>query len=163
MNILQQDEDLRLRPVNLTTDIDLALPWYADCEVLKYSENSSDSYGKNTISGMYNFFLKRGELYIIEIKDKKEHWKAVGDAALTPDTVPIAIGLPEYRNRGYGKRALKLIITRAKQLGWNKLRTKGIWTNNPRSRKTFESVGFKLVKTGPDNENRESWFHELEL
>lgn len=163
MNIPLQDEDLRLRPVELPGDIDLALSWYADPEVLKYSENTPEPYGRNTIEGMYRFFMKRGEAYIIEARDAAGYWEAIGDAALTPDTVPIVIGAPEYRNRGYGRRVLKLLIARARELGWRKLKTKGIWTSNPRSRRTFEAAGFRLAGTGPDNEGRESWFYEMEL
>jgi RimJ/RimL family protein N-acetyltransferase len=163
MNILQNTPDLRLRPVELPADIQLALPWYADPEVMDLSEGISEPYGEDTIGGMYRFFLARGEAFIIEVRDETGDWLAIGDAALTPETVPVVIGVPEYRSRGLGRRVLALIIEHAREQGWAKLKTKGIWTRNPRSRRAFEAVGFKLVETGPDNEGRESWFHELDL
>lgn len=163
MCILQQDPDLRLRPVKLPEDIARALPWYADPEVMEFSEDCSEPYGEKDVGGMYRYFLKRGEVYIIEVRGEPGEWLPVGDVALTSKSVPIVIGVPEYRNRGLGRRVLSLIIDRARGLGWTKLATKGIWIRNQRSRRAFEAVGFRLVDTGPDNGGRESWFHELDL
>ena len=163
MRILQRDQDLRLRPVQLPEDARLALPWYADAEVMRLSEDVLEPYDEDTISGMYEYLLARGEAYIIEVREASGDWRAIGDIALTPETVPIVIGLPEDRNRGLGRRALELVIGRARDLGWAKLETKSIWTRNTRSRHVFESVGFKLVRVGPDDQGRESWFHRLDL
>jgi RimJ/RimL family protein N-acetyltransferase len=161
--ILQRDPGLRLRSVRLPEDVSIALPWYADPEVMDLSESTREPYDEAVVKGMYSYLLGRGEAYIIEVRDEARGWMPVGDVALTPQSVPIVIGVPEHRNRGLGRRVLELVIARARELGWRVLRTKGIWTRNTRSRRLFEAVGFKLVGTGPDREGRECWFHELEL
>jgi GNAT superfamily N-acetyltransferase len=78
----------------------------------------------------YRYFLERGEVYIIEVREAPGLWTPIGDVSLTPETVPIVIGVPAYRNRGLGKRVLRLVIRRARDLGWARLKTKGIWTRN---------------------------------
>ena len=154
---------MRLRPVELPGDAALAVPWYGDPDVMRLSEDTTEPYDEETVRRMYAWFLQRGEAWIIEVRTASGAWRAVGDVALTPDTVPIVIGVPEHRDRGLGRRVLRLVIEHARRLGWQKLRTKGIWVGNERSRRAFEAVGFSLVATGPDNAGRESWFHELAL
>ena len=158
-----QDADLRLRPVVLPDDVALAVPWYGDAEVMRLSEFTTEPYDAETVRRMYAWFLERGEAWIVELRTDAGTWEPIGDIALTPDTVPIVIGRPEHRGRGYGRRALRLVVDHARRLGWQRLRTKGIRVGNDRSRRAFEAAGFRLVRTGPNEAGHDTWFHELAL
>jgi len=136
------DGDLRLRPARLPDDISLAVPWYSDPEVMRFSEGDENAtYDAGMIGKMYEYLAGLGELYIIELEGA-DAWVAIGDVTLAPDTTPLVIGVAEYRSRGYGKRVLRLLIGRARKLGWSQMRTKGIYTFNVRSRRLFEGLGF---------------------
>jgi RimJ/RimL family protein N-acetyltransferase len=140
---LLQDGELRLRPARLPDDIPLAEPWYSDPEVMRLSEGDENaSYDAAMIGKMYEYLAQKGELYIIE-RFSGEQWVAIGDVTLAPDTMPIVIGLAEFRSRGYGKRIIRLLVERAKTLGWPELRIKSVKTYNPRSKRLFESLGFE--------------------
>ena len=136
--------------------------WTKDYAVFVAEEESRILGFAELLTRLYRYFLEYGELYVIEIL-LGDQWLPIGDVALCPDTVPILIGSEEYRSKGYGKRALTLVVQRARHLGWKKLITCGIYTYNPRSRGLFESVGFKLVDTRLDEEGQLCWFHEMEL
>jgi RimJ/RimL family protein N-acetyltransferase len=138
-----RDGELRLRPAKLPDDVPLAEPWYQDPEVMRLSEGDEDArYDTGMIEKMYRYLADQGELYIIELL-KGEQWIQIGDVTLAPDTIPIAIGVAEYRSRGYGKRILTLLVDRARSLGWRQLKVKRVYTFNPRARRLYESLGFK--------------------
>lgn len=152
-----QDGELRLRPARLPDDIELALPWYSDPEVMRYSEGDAEvTYDAEMISKMYRYLSEQGELYIIELRTGGD-WRPIGDVTLAPETIPIVIGVAEYRSRGYGQRALGLLVDRARALGWRELRVKRVYTFNQRSRRLFESQGF--VQDGDEfiDEGQPSW------
>ncbi len=132
---------LRLRPA-VIGDVETAMPWYSDPEVLRYSEDVSDPYNSETVTRMYRYLMESGELYIIEVLENGK-WKAIGDACLMKNSVPIVIGSAEYRSRGYGKIVLGMLIERAIMLGWQCVKVKGIYSHNTRSLRLFESMGFK--------------------
>lgn len=126
-------------------DVETALPWYSDSEVLKYSKARSEPYGIDTVQRMYSYLKKSGDFYIIEIWEN-DFWKPIGDACLMKDSTPIVIGSPEYRSRGIGGRILSMLIDRALNPGWEEMHVKGIYSYNLRSIRLFASKGF--VKTG---------------
>jgi len=137
-----RDGELRLRPARLPDDIQLAVPWYSDPEVMRCSEGDADrTYDAEMIGEMYRYLSEHGELYIIELYTGGD-WRPIGDVTLAPGTMPIVIGVPEYRSRGYGQRAIGLLVDRARQLGWHELRVKRVYTFNERSRRLFVSLGF---------------------
>ncbi len=137
---LLNDSGLRLRPWSME-DVDYAEAWYSDIEVLRNSEGTEKPYSREKIEEMYRYLSARGELYIIEVEESGS-WKPIGDACLMPDSLPIVIGEPNYRSKGYGKRALALLISRARSKGWKELRVKGVYSNNENSIKLFLSLGF---------------------
>ena len=152
-----QDGDLRLRPVRLPEDLALALPWYQDTEVLRFSEGEgTQAYDLATVERMYRYLDGCGELYVIEVETPRG-WYPVGDVTLCRDTLPIVIGDPAYRSRGLGGRVLRLLVQRATDLGWPELKVKSIFTYNQRSRRLFEGAGFRLTGGGTDNGGREFW------
>lgn len=141
MNIVSKEGDLRLRSATMG-DVEQAMPWYSDAEVLRFSEASNSPYDRNTVERMYKYLMENGEFYIIEALDGNV-WTAIGDACIMPDSIPIVIGNPNYRSRGIGKKVLTMLIERARELDWKILRVKGIYHYNERSIRLFKSLGFK--------------------
>src|SRR5205807_1826866 len=90
-------------------------------------------------------------------------WVPIGSADLCPDTLPMFIGAARHRGKGYGTRALRLLVGRARQLGWKKLRTKGVYAYNERSRRMFIQAGFAVVQSGGEREGEPDWIFELDL
>ena len=100
---------VRLRPLNLPDDIEVAVPWYADQEVLYFSEGPGvQACDRIRIEKMCRWLSDRGHVFVIEIFD--ETWRPVGDAALCETLMPIVIGDVKYRNRGVGSQALQRLI-----------------------------------------------------
>lgn len=161
---LSSGSDLRLRPADLPRDVMAAVPWYHDPEVLRFSEgDGTPPYDAAMVERMYRYLSERGELYVIEVHDGKGDWHPIGDATLSPDSLPLVIGQPEYRSRGLGKRVLGLLIGRARELGWAELQVRRVFTYNARSRRLFEGVGFTLAGGGTDEDGRPYWSFRLRL
>lgn len=149
-----QDGPVRLRPVDLPGDIEVAWPWYQDEETLALSERpGTEPMSRSRVERMYQLQAARGEFYLIEVAATPEAggaWQPVGDVMLAPDTLPIVIGEPSARRRGIGRRVLALLIARAQELGWAELQAKQIWAHNLGSRRLFQSAGFVLAATAVD-------------
>ena len=133
-------EGVRLRTVDALEYERLALPWYADPDVLRFSESSAQAYDVSMIRRMFESLSTRGELYVIEVDDRAS-FCPVGDAALLEDALPIAIGVPEQRSRRVGTRVLRLLVRRACELGWNTLRVGGVLCDNVRALRMYEGAG----------------------
>ena len=106
--------------------------------------DASARYDADNILGMYRYLQGRGEVYVIEVQ-KPPQWIAVGDAALCPNLIPIVIGDGKYRSRGLGTRVLRLLIARARELGWRRIGVSGVFTYNPRARRLLEGAGFRVT------------------
>lgn len=159
-----QTERLRLRPAQYPDDCAIALPWYRDPEVLYFSEGEGvEPYDLDTVKAMYKYLMGIGELYILEARTPAGEWVPIGDATLSPDTLPIVIGEKAYRSRGIGKLALGLLVERARALGWKKLKAKQIYTYNIRSHNLFAGFGFRVVGTGADDNGNSYNSYELNL
>jgi hypothetical protein len=112
-----QDGLLRLRLAVLPDDVALALPWYVDPEVLYPSEGAgTPPCDATAVERIYRNLASHGELYLIEVHEPAG-WRAIGDAALCLDSVPIVIGEAGCRSQGLGTRVLFLLIHRARELG----------------------------------------------
>ncbi len=145
--IILIDNNLRLRKIN-ENDYDIALSWYQDMEVLKGTAGvgREEPYDKATVKNMYEYLIRIGECYIIEVLEKAS-WIPIGDVTLSKETMPIVIGNKSYWNKGIGKRVVKTLIKRAKQLGYKKLNLQEIYFDNERSLRLFKSCGFKQIGT----------------
>lgn len=152
MEHILQEGNLRLRPAGLK-DALTAIPWYSDPEVLRNSEGSSVPYDAEKVRKMYSYLKSNGHFFIIELK-VEDTWTPIGDACLMENSVPIVIGIPEFRSKGYGRTTLKLLITLAKNLGWEEMRVRGIYPYNKVSIRLFESAGFKRSGTIEDELGR---------
>jgi L-amino acid N-acyltransferase YncA len=135
-------------------DVAEALDWYGDPDVLYYSEGADASpFSIERVRNMYRILHDTGELYLIEVQENGQ-WKRIGDVTLAAHTLPIVIGDAAWRSRGVGSRVLRLLIGRARELGWESLTAKSIWDDNLKSRRLFESVGFRLVESAVDATGR---------
>ncbi|WP_273365626.1 GNAT family N-acetyltransferase [Alicyclobacillus herbarius] len=161
-NILQDDE-LRLRPFRGESDVDSAIAWYQEPEVLRDSEGEgTEPYDRETVERMYRYLSGHGELYIIEVREN-EAWQSIGDVTLCPDMIPIVIGDARYRGHGIGPRVIRILIGRAKDLGWKRVVVSKIYSYNQRSRRMFESLGFRCTGEFIDDKGRACMKMELML
>lgn len=157
------DNDLQLRPIQLTEDLSIALPWYQFKEVLYYSEGEGTlPYDITTIVRMYNYLTKNGDVSIIEIRIS-DQWMPIGDATLSKEIVPIVIGHKQFRGKGIEKRVISLLLKRAKGLDWKQIKVNKIYSYNVASRKMFESFGFTKIENGLDEKGREYYSYKLIL
>ena len=138
---------VRLRRAEIDEYARLALAWYRDPEVLELSEGGAAPYGLPEIRAMFDVLTAKGELYLIEVAEP-DSWRAVGDAALLPDAMPIVIGCAADRSRGIGTEALQLLLRRARELDWTEVRVSSIAPDNVRSRRLFERAGFIAAPDG---------------
>lgn len=138
-------ENIRLKPASVD-DVDLAMPWYQDIEILKYTAGveRETPYDRKTVKRMYQYLLKIGECYIIEVEEGTT-WVPIGDVTLSEETIPIVIGRKEYWGRGIGKKVLLSLIQRAKEIGYTRIKVKEIYSYNERSISLFRSLGFREV------------------
>jgi hypothetical protein len=59
---------LRLRPVRIPEDIPLAVTWYHDPEVLRFSEGEGTSpYDAGMVERMFREMATRCEVYVIDV------------------------------------------------------------------------------------------------
>src|SRR5262245_38975196 len=151
MRILDSDRGVRLRPAVLDEYERVALPWYQDPEVLRFSEGGEPPYDRARLRRMFEALSAKGELYLVEVIDG-DAWRPVGDAALLPDDVPIVIGRADDRARGIGSEVLRLLVARARELGWTELLTARIEPDNVRSLRMFRRAGFVEQPAAPGAE-----------
>jgi RimJ/RimL family protein N-acetyltransferase len=143
--------------LRLPEDIETALGWYQDPEVLFYSEGPGvTGFNRTRIERMYRWLLDRGEVFFIEVEGFEGTWQPVGDVALCETMIPIVIGEAQYRNRGVGSHALAQVIEVARDHGWTKLVAHKIFSYNLRSMQLFEKAGFVRTATRMD-ENGQSY------
>ncbi len=139
--VLSKTNDLRLRSVDADEYVQLATPWYRDPEVLELSEEGADPYDPSRVRRMFESTSKKGEVYVIEVCEESE-WRAVGDASLLIDAIPLVIGDSTFRSRGIGTRALELLVDRARELGWTSIKVSGVLTYNERALRMYRHAGF---------------------
>lgn len=150
---------VRLRPLDLPGDIDRAVPWYSDPDVLFFSEGPGVlPFDRTRIENMYRWLSTRGQVFIIEVLDGQ--WLPVGDASLCENLMPIVIGDSRYQNRGVGSQVLRLLIEKAQELGWSHLIAHQIYSYNIRSIKLFEKFGFTKTETGINKQGQEFFRYE---
>ena len=157
------DGVVRLRAVRLPQDIEAALLWYQDPEVLRWSQTDrATPMSRERVEKMYAYLAAHGEFYMIEVVEDGG-FRPIGDVGMQPDTLPIVIGDRGWWGRGIGTRVLRLLIVRARQLGWPSLQAKYIHHDNERSRRLFRRLGFQLVETGTDKHGQPFERYRLDL
>lgn len=137
--IIDIEPGLRLRAFD--GKYDFAFDWYQDPEIVYLVDGVRRPYSRETLTAMYAYLHKHGELYFIEIQ-KNGQFVPVGDVTFWADDMPIVLGDPEYRGKGIGKKVVSALIARAKSLGFAQLRVGEIYDWNIASQKCFTSMGF---------------------
>jgi RimJ/RimL family protein N-acetyltransferase len=142
--ILTINSELRLR--KFEKNYSFALTWYQDEDTVKLVDGlDAKIYDFDKLKRMYEYLNDIGELYFIEILENAK-FIPIGDVTFWKEDIPIVIGNKNYRGKGIGKKVLEVLIRRAKELGYQEIKVREIYTYNIASQKVFESVGFK--KTG---------------
>lgn len=141
--ILTVSKDLRLRKFDGC--FRFAFAWYQDEETVYLVDGVRRSYSWETLSNMYHYLDKHGELYFIEVKENGA-FRPIGDVTFSREDMPIVIGDPPYRQRGIGKQVIAALIKRGRQLGFKTLGVAEIYDWNQGSRRCFESMGFRVVQ-----------------
>jgi RimJ/RimL family protein N-acetyltransferase len=145
-NIIDIDDNIRLRAYD--GNYKQAVSWYQDPVVYYNSEGITDISkipDEKYVQGMYEYLCSNGEVYFIEVLENGE-FVPVGDVTLKEENLPIAIGVAKYRGKGIGKKVMRAIIKRAKEVGITKLYSSTIYDYNIASQKMHESLGFKCVE-----------------
>ena len=90
---------------------------------------------------MYEYLNNKGELYFIEIKEG-EDFVPIGDVTIWEDDIPIVIGNKKYQGQGIGKKVIAALIERGRELGFQTMKVREIYSYNISSQKLFKSMGF---------------------
>lgn len=141
--IIAIDPDLRLRRFDGVYDF--AFDWYQDPEMVYLVDGVRRAYSRETLTAMYAYLFKHGELYFIEIL-KDGAFVPVGDVTFWENDMPIVLGDPECRGRGIGRRVIRALIERGRSLGYSQLRVGEIYDWNEASRRCFEVCGFTAAE-----------------
>ena len=137
--ILKINDTLRLRKFDGIYDY--AFDWYQDEETVYLVDGVRKKYSQETLTCMYEYLDKQGELYFIEVLEDDE-FKPIGDVTFWQNDMPIVIGEKAYRGKGIAKKVIGALIQRGKLLGYTELYVNEIYEFNIASRKCFESMGF---------------------
>ena len=140
--ILKIEEGLRLRKFD--DCFDFAFRWYQDEETVYLVDGVRRPYSRETLSNMYHYLDKQGELYFIEVL--KDGWEPIGDVCFWREDLPIVIGDPAYRGKGIGRKVISALIERGRQLGYDRIFVSEIYDYNVASRKCFENAGFRCLE-----------------
>ncbi|MGN1128100.1 MAG: 3-ketoacyl-ACP reductase [Candidatus Flemingiibacterium sp.] len=138
--ILRIDDTLRLRRFDEICPESRV--WYSDPETVWLVDGVREPYDEEKLSRMYTYLDRHYELYWIELDDGRG-FRPIGDVAFGEDDLPIVIGDPDCRRRGIGKKVVKRLIERGRELGYGSLRVREIYDWNKASRALFESCGFR--------------------
>ena len=137
---LEIDDTLRLRRYD--GSFDFALAWYRDEELVYLVDGVRRTYDADGVRGMYGYLHRKGELYFIEAKTP-EGWVPIGDVTFWQQDMPIVIGEADYRGHGVGKKVVRRLIDRGRELGYDTLYIGDIYSFNTASRRCFEALGFR--------------------
>lgn len=121
---------------------DFAFEWYQDPEMVYLVDGVRKSYSKETLTAMYAYLNKHGELYFIEI-ERDGAFIPVGDVTFWQNDMPIVLGDPACRGKGIGRKIVAALIERGRSLGYSELRVSEIYDWNQASQRCFTSQGFQ--------------------
>lgn len=138
-DVIDIEPGLRLRAFD--GKYDFAFDWYQDPELVYLVDGVRRPYSRETLTAMYAYLHKHGELYFIEII-KDGQFIPVGDVTFWADDMPIVLGDPKCRGRGIGRKVVGALIRRARSLGFSHLRVGEIYDWNTASQKCFTAMGF---------------------
>lgn len=137
------DACLRLRPYD--GRYDFAFQWYQDPETVYLVDGVKTPYTYETLTRMYTYLDKKGELYFIEVQENGQ-WLPIGDVTFWQEDMPIVIGEKRFRGQGIGKKVISALVDRGRAMGFKTLYVGEIYDWNIASRKCFESLGFRAYE-----------------
>ncbi len=162
-DIQLETERLMLRPLQ-RNDFRIALPFYNDPEFKAGMEGNPDMFiDLNQLERIGEFMAKRGYLFAVVEKNSERvigevclEWMNLTRAKVQPGEKvmrsPIGIWDKSCWRKGYGKEILQKIMEYAfNTIGADRLCGMDIAAENVRSRKLFESCGYKYVRTVADD------------
>lgn len=138
---------LRLRKLKID-DKKYFAQWWRDVELLKFtsgvlkriSDEELDEYFQNIFTSTkdYHFLITLNKKVIghISLSQRKNGWYEI----------QIIIGEEQFRGKGYGSKAIKLAVSRAKRLGIAQIYLE-VRPNNTRAIHAYEYCGFQKVRT----------------
>lgn len=135
------DGTLRLRKFD--NDYAQALAWYQDPETVRLVDGKADPYTPQRLQRMYDYLADRGELWWIECRAEDGTFRPIGDVTFWQEDMPIVIGDPAFRGRGIGRRVIKALCKRARELNYNNIYVNEIYDFNLPSIRCFTAVGFQ--------------------
>lgn len=142
-DVIQITDELRLRKYDGIYDF--AFDWYQDEETVYMVDGVKKPYSRETLTCMYEYLHKQGEMYFIEAIEDGEY-KPIGDVCFWKDDMPIVIGEKAYRGKGIASKVIAALIVRGKELGYDTLCVNEIYDFNIVSRKCFEKMGFEAYE-----------------
>jgi len=148
-------DDIRLRKFD--NNFDFALEWYQDEETVMLVDGENEPYDLEKLHRMYSYLNEHGELYFIEVLEG-DKYVPIGDVTFSSKDMPIVIGVKSYRGKGIGKKVVRALVERGKQLGYTCLEVKEIYKYNIGSQKLFESVGFQKYE-----ETKQGYSYKLNI
>ena len=144
--IIHIDHTVRLRKYDGNHQI--AIPWYQDEVVRRFSEGVEDAnilLDATYVSRKLDWLNTMGEVYFIEAV-VNDDYLPIGVVTLKEDNPPIEIGNPRYRGKGIGKKVMKALLNRAREIGIKKIYNTGCYEDNIACQKMLEAVGFTLAQ-----------------
>lgn len=136
---IQIDASLRLRKFD--GQYDFALIWYQNTELVYLVDGKKIAYTRERLEKMYRYLNDMGELYFIEVLEDG-NYKPIGDVTFWKEDMPIVIGEPTYRGKGIGRKVITALVSRGRELGYDKLYVAEIYAYNEGSKRCFERAGF---------------------
>lgn len=148
-DLIQVSPEVRLRPFDpyQVSDEQLGalLPCYQDRETVRMVDGpNAEPYDLDTLKAMFAYMSEHGEVFLIERLMPDRGWILIGDTALQPQATPIVLS-PEHRAQGIGRAIVKVLIGRARDLGWRSVEVSEIYGYNKASQRMYESLGFVPV------------------
>jgi len=170
------DDCVRLCPF-AEADFDIVARWFADPEVMYYDEGAENPhYSRQDIEGIYRGAVEKWDAlpFIIEISDGKvigETWlermnmeRAMKQPPDRAWRIDITIGEKQYWGRGYGRRAVRLLLRHAFETLTADRVGVFVFEFNERSRRMFQACGMKVIRRVPDQVSRDGQtFAEIDL
>lgn len=156
MNTIQPDiipinDRLRLRKYD--GNFALFLPGYRNPVVYQNSEGIFDEAripDMDYVERMCTYLARVGELYYIEVTENGQ-FVPIGDVTAKEENPPIAIWVDQYRGKGIGKLVMNAVISRLRDLGYERITGSTVYKWNVASQKMHEALGFVKVNE-EDNE-----------
>lgn len=128
------DDEITLVPYY--QNVEEALKWYQDKDVVKQVDNRDELYTVDLLNAMYNYLSTYGSCYYI-----RYNGKLVGDVALRNDKEVCIVVCKEFQNKHIGRRCILDMVDLAREKGFDEV-TARIYPFNMQSIKMFETIGF---------------------